>query len=112
VAEWSKAAVLKVDAANFVDGNDPTIAHSRESQAHSTDSANPATVGPKDDSGQIAEEGDPVELALANALTVATTKGDLQLMAAALAELRERRQQRAGVTLLDDARRDRAGGRS
>jgi hypothetical protein len=74
-------------------------------------SAKPAAAGEKTIADNSTEEGEPVERALARALTVAAEKGDLQAITAITAELRERRQQHAGVVVLGNARRDRGGGR-
>jgi hypothetical protein len=54
-------------------------------------------------------ETDPVERGLAMALEVAATKGDLTTVLAVAAELKARREARAGVAVLGEVRARRGG---
>jgi hypothetical protein len=73
-----------------------------------SDAAPPATAGDNHATpGERIENGadsDPLEAALVRALEVASAAGDLDRIDRIVAELRERRQARAGVPALAEAR--------
>jgi hypothetical protein len=102
VAEWSKAAVLKVDAKSADAGAGAVLAIDPEKAAPVIAAAKPAIAGVETvlDSSDL----DPVDVALSKALLVAAEQGDLSAITQITVELRERRQARAGVPVLGDER--------
>jgi hypothetical protein len=104
VTEWPKVHDWKCAEALEGEAEKPSPAEKQPDRETAVPRSEPITEA-TGESGGNESTADVVEVALADAVTKASAAGAWQAVAALTAELRARREARAGVRQLDSARR-------